>query len=302
LHIPNHCNSPSTDFHEFIALSSNRYALELMEQARRLGRENGARVPGGDWRENLYQFACVIPFSRKSGDVDQGWRGAAQGCGEALWRRPAGEPYGQDQAGLARVYLRFNDIDNDYVDYYQSALGAGRSFWPLVTLAQSYARILSNRNISPSLTIQQRGQQRAQQSATGLALRQDVWKAIALGMSGTIYREDATARALAQPAARWLAHGKGLFLLAKTGTPTVDRYATSGRVFKNDGSVVVVAALRANGGGFPERPEDICALRIAAVNFQYKQDGKLPPALQLFNGLMESDQRFREWLEAPCQN
>jgi hypothetical protein len=283
-----HCEGADTSFRDFIAFSSNRYALTLMEIAHR-------RQPqGADWRERLYEITCMIPFSRRAAGAQQGWETRNAGCARALWLGREGEELTRGQVPFARTYLRLNAVDNLYADYYQSALGGNRGFMPLLGLAQSYARIVSDRQVAARMS------GGSLPTAPTLGQKDAVWKALMDGMWGTIARPGGTGRASLGPLARRMGSGRrGYFLLAKTGTPTVELREVDGATRRVDGNTLVLVAIRSRTGGVPRRASDLCAARILAANFQYREPGRIAPSARLAE-LLAASPAFRTWLDAPC--
>ena len=179
------------DFRRFIAVSNNHYAFALMmlglaepqsgggpfpiasasvagcpgEQAwlgpvqpfRRppfrlwdQGQPNGPHDParpqpaGGAWSGNLLSLFCIV-------DSGQAQETDAKGCQPSLW---PGQPQLQDRAELRleTIYLGMNRVHNLKTDYLMSVLGGSRSRWSIIRLAQSYARIVTDRTINARLT------------------------------------------------------------------------------------------------------------------------------------------------------
>jgi len=217
-----------------------------------------------------------------------------------LWRSPQGRNFrsgdiGANTVPFARTYLRLNAVDNLFADYYQSVLGGNRGFMPLIGLAQSYARIVSDRRVSARMSAG------ALPRPASLGQKQAVWKALMDGMWGTIARTGGTGQAGYGALARAMgANRGGYFLLAKTGTPTVELTGAGGTKTAADGNTLVLVAIRSRTGAVPQSAADLCAVRILATNFQYREPGRAAPSARLANALVRGAPLFREWLSAPC--
>lgn len=249
-------------FRDFIARSSNGHALWLLDQAR------ASKADG--WKDNLRQFACVEPDLAKR----------APSCADNLWLAADGKPLGE-----AEALLKF-DMANArkgqlYYDYYITILGGIKSSWTSANLAQSYARIVSDRPVNPRLTP-------ASGAAKGsLGIDPSVWSAIRDGMKGVLADPKGTGRKLCAKLS--CTNGNqygGLWLYAKTGTATIS-------VAGDNSKTLVLLALATKTGLPPQTPQDISRLKVIVITqrFSGPPTEAVDMAYTLFgNGL------FQQWL------
>ena len=286
--LSDNCKGSATGFRRFLSMSSNRYALSLMEYARRRTRLDDLRgaddVP--DWRREIERLGCLSTGTATVQD---------HGCERPLWR---GAPFKRSSADPLppAAHLHLASIENRYVDYYQSILGGNRAYMSLVALAQGYARVVSDRQVTARMTA-------ASGPADATPMEHDpaVWRVVLDGMAGTIGLPHGTAHTALGDAARRMGHARdGYFLLAKTGTPTVEARTLRGVAWRGEGSVLVLVAIRTRSGEVPQRPEDLCAVRVAASTFQDRTAGGRAPTFALARRLLENEPAVRQWLFAPC--
>ncbi|MCU0884356.1 MAG: hypothetical protein MUC44_05305 [Beijerinckiaceae bacterium] len=227
---------------EFIARSSNRYALSLMLLS--LERPEGGKIPlcNGEpdyffdgtrmntrrsigiwdnrnsrdtwtalqvpWSETLIDMFCIN--SQDGAAVDQ-----KPGCTRDLWgnskvtggsQRDDGPADRRALAGVHKllpVSLGFNQIKDLYSDYLMSIIGGNRSRWTTIQLAQAYARVISWQKIEPRL-VPADPQMPPPGGLPTVSTSDDVRKKLQDGMKAVL--DDGTAKALrATPEFRRLA-------------------------------------------------------------------------------------------------
>jgi hypothetical protein len=285
-----------TGFVDFLKYSNNQYVMEIATQA--LERDRARRLwnSRSSWVANLWRFGCVVPYSLSSPDVlrnnrefrrgtDYGWRTSASDCSPYLWRDASGAPLGTAPHPVERVQLGMASFENDFADFYQSLIGGSRGLWTAANLSQAYARIFTDRRVSPRLLFAAG----AREPAT-LGIRTEVWRAILAG-TREVLEPGGTAGALGQGAlAKLPGAGQTVWFYAKTGTLNTEV------PFKSVGHALVLAAVRTTTGHAPALPSDICSLRILTINLQRSE----PSALRLAGAVFEDDPAFRQWLLAPC--
>ncbi|MEO0463419.1 MAG: hypothetical protein AAF127_09830 [Pseudomonadota bacterium] len=299
------------DVETHITRSTNGYALYLLNAA------ETRQQDGTGWRESLHQLTCLIPADLGGAGVDQGWRSRDVSCAKPLWLAPDGEVRGSRQPAPPLTYLMLNQVENEYTDRYLSILGNGRSVWTTVGLAQAYARVITGRMVAARLSAVE-DRKRADLIAdtpmfTSLPgddpARVAAWRRVLAGMHGAtgwshrpsessaVPVSPGTARALRGPVEKAL--GKGVYAMAKTGTPEVVRARIDGRIEPGqNGHAIVFAVARTKTGAPPQRPSDICSLRIAAVNFQ--DSDQSGAARRFVQRMLETNRAFQNWMRAPC--
>lgn len=272
--------SPIT-FNDFLYQSNNEYALTLMARAKAL--DGGDWISRNSWAANLWQYACVIPFGLQEYSSTDGWTGEA-GCSPYLWRDAAG-PVGKQPRSSAWIRLGMVNIQNPYTDYYLDILGGNRSRWTTANLAQAYARILSQRRVSPRLL-----KVGEQARPDGLSVNPQVWRSVTGGMRDVI--RIGTAKDLGDGVFAPGALPPGVEIWAKTGTPDLD-YPKDAQ-----GHVIVIAAVRTRDGKPAARPSDICGLKIMVINLQRKESLALSLAATLFDA--KNGGAYLKWMTQPC--
>lgn len=303
------------DVETHITRSTNGYALYLLNRA------ETRRADSADWRERLHQLTCAIPDKRgdpvRDQGVDQGWRNRDVACAKPLWVAPDGAVRGKRQPAPPSTYLQLDEVENEYTDRYLAILGNGRSVWTSVGLAQAYARVISGRMVAARLSAIVPDKRANWIADTPMftdlpgdnPASLEAWRRILAGMHGAagwshrrgegsaVPVSPGTAKALRAPVETYL--GEGVYAMAKTGTPEIVRARIDGRVEPGqNGHAIVFAVARTKTGRAPERPSDICSLRIAAVNFQDSdQSGS---ARRFVRGMLETNRAFQNWMKAPC--
>lgn len=254
--------TPGVDFRQFVARSSNSYALWLLDQARR-GQANG-------WEKNMRKLACVEPLQARRDPS----------CATHLWMSSEGRPLG---IGEALLRLEMDDVRKGeyYNHYYTNILGAGRWGWTSANLAQAYARIFSGRAVNPRLTPGKTVTETVEINAT-------LWTAIRDGMAGVLLKEKA---GTGYPLCKAIPCQQGnhvgdLWLYAKTGTATIS-------AGDDDAKALVLLAVRTKTGQAPARPADIASMKVVVITQRFRREGQNPVdlAADLFR-----DPQFRAWV------
>jgi hypothetical protein len=270
--------------------------MEIATQAVERDRARRLWNSRSSWVANLWRFACVVPYTLSSPDVlrndrefrrstDYGWRSDAADCSPYLWRDASGAALGTAPHAMERVQLGMASFENEFADFYQSLIGGSRGLWTAVNLSQAYARILTDRPVSPRLLAAPGSREPA-----SLGIRTEVWRAILAGMRAVL-EPGGTAGSLGQGAlARLPGAGQTIWFYAKTGTLNTEV------PFKSVGHALVLTAVRTTTGRAPTVPSDICSLRILTINLQRWETS----ALGLAGAMLEDEPALRQWLLAPC--
>lgn len=278
---------PSTNYVDFIAISSNHHAAWLLREAK-----NG-KAPG--WEDAFRHFTCAEPNT----EVDAVnfpdcspylWRSANEvdrGMAETVLSLRLGKAKEKAAANPKRTML--------FDEYYMASLGGRRSRWTTVNLAQSYARIFTGTAVKPRLTVAS-----AMNPNTGkiekdslpgkIRLDIKVWQSLKEGMKGVLLKEK---RGTAARLCTDLKCTKGnsfrsRWLYAKTGTATI------GEKHNDDAKTLVMLAVSSKTGVEPQSPDEIADIKVLVLTQRYYAKNKeaIDLALRLFN-----DSDFLAWLE-----
>lgn len=254
------------NFTDFIALSSNGHALWLLDQAR-LGNADG-------WKDNLRRFACVEPdLARRD-----------PSCADTLWMTKEGLPLGEPEA-LLKFDLNNARTSSLYYDYYITILGGIKSSWTSANLAQSYARIFSDRPVNPRLTLATGPANGAATGTVGMDIA--AWLAIRNGMAAVLVDPRGTGRKLCSTLA--CINGNqigGLWLYAKTGTATIAREGDNSKT-------LVLLAVSTKTGAAPQSPQDIATMKVIVISQRFSGSGTEPVDLA---AKMFGNTAFRKWI------
>lgn len=246
-----------------IGFSNNYYAASFLRAAFRLGPQKRET-----WLARLDALACDGHESRVP-ELDEAcpirpWQGLADsGAAPALRTVDLSMP---DPENVRNPYLLFSAI-----------LGDGNWPWSNVQLAQAYARIISGRQVKPRLVPAPRSLELAspyRPVVTGTA-----WELVRDGLL-KVPLEGTAAESFGKSTPPALG---GRVLLAKTGTPTMPD-GSRGKVF-------VLAVAKAQGGGTPASPLEVCSLRMIVVNVQIER-----LAHKLVRELIDTNAGVRAWL------
>lgn len=285
-------------FVDAIAYSNNQYALTLVRNAQRAeGRT--MRNEGSGWPTRFWNLSCTMAFKRKAE-----WP-TESGCSPFLWRSEADEPLGDSPVRMPYLNLGMRQSPdpargekrlNDYEVFYQNVLGGGQSRWTTINLAQAYARIIGGRNVNPRMTV---ADPAAKYPVSKNALTGAAWSKITEGMMGTLSYGTASKKGLLEVIRA--DDKQPLFIYAKTGTPDIQRYSDLGQSLgQTEGHLVVLAVARTRSGKVPEKPADICALKILVINFQQEPMKGPAFAAELLGD--SSNAKILSWLTQPCRS
>jgi len=286
--IVNHRGREGTDpvdFNTFIMNSNNEYAMTLMHRATR--REIGSHWKSqSSWAANLWSLDCVIPFGLTPGKRDLGWQGVSDTCSPYLWRGDGDDAIGAHPAAGDWLNLKMGSMTNDFADFYLDVIGGGRSSWTAANLSQAYARVISGRAVAPNLhpvTVP------ALRNSVAISLR--TWTKISHGMSDVL--RAGTAETLWRNVNRRVDPlPAGAFFYAKTGTSTLSA------PYVGDGHILVLLAARTRSGLAPQKPADICALKILTINLQRDASSALAMAEEMLAAPQGRD--YLRWMTQPC--
>lgn len=240
----------------FLAVSSNRYAgsLSLLGWSPDPLAADGAPA-GGDHRfgpapaERLPRLDVQVeqtPEGRRFGPAirapawrrrlpalfDMGACHGAAGCRDDLWRAAFGEAPGLDRRPPAQ-FLALSPQDKDFgfrgirdfrSQYLPIMLGGEAYGWSAVTLAQSYARLVTGSKVRARLL---RDERRTRPLPEALPLNPAVRARLREGLRRVV--GEGTGRPLAPVLAEYRAEaarrGESVDFYAKTGTPEIERLA-----------------------------------------------------------------------------
>ncbi|MDY7098764.1 MAG: hypothetical protein SXU28_11550, partial [Pseudomonadota bacterium] len=261
-------------FNTAIIRSDNRYAVQLIREAWHANREAPQQA---DWLHNIRVLACAAPRYEERDTV----------CPVYLWGDTETPDRGVPHSGV-RFEFDAETVEADpHNQLFFGPLGNGSYNWTLAQLTQSYARFMSGRTVSPTLSAKGQQTEPIESFLRGNGYDRS-WRAVMQGMRSVI--SEGTARGDFSTMETGL--GGRIFLYAKTGTPTV------GYRQGVDGTVFVLAAVRTTDGQPPEvsgRRDTICAMRFLSINLQYNTR-----ATQVARRLMENDEMVRDWMTQPC--
>lgn len=264
----------NVDFRTAIARSDNFYAVKLVREA---WMANRSAPQDADWLHNLHLLSC------SASDLT----GAPGDCPIYLW----GDKSNPDRGLVHRaVTFQFDPEkvrQSPHFELFYGPLGNGSYNWSLAQLTQSYARFLSGKSVSATLSNTGHSGDPIENQFRGPGYER-AWSLVTKGMRDVI-SGGGTAKELADLETKF---GPNLFLYAKTGTPTVSyREGVDGKVF-------VLAAIRTQSGLPPTSLNDlegICSLRFLSINLQYDTS-----ALKVTRRLLEDNRRVREWMVPEC--
>lgn len=179
------------------------------------------RPAGQGWSDNLYTLFCLSPNApdERAAVPDLGcladdrnrraiWRGA-------MFQRPrllaAASP---DREGFG-----LNVVDGLYEDYVMTILGGNRGRWTTISLAQTYARILTGRAVTARLTPHGGTVDEEEPQQVRLRVNASAHNRVVDGLRAVV--AEGTGRALNGAGFPQGSDGDEFRLFAKTGTPNV---------------------------------------------------------------------------------
>lgn len=266
----------TVDFESFIGYSNNTYVLKLLRDA---------RVDDTGWEDYMARLACVSP-SRDNVPI--------AGCERQLWRNTGWGDIGPD---MHRLSVRKDEKLPANQPWFMMAIGGGDWQWTMAQLAQSYARILTGKAVSPRLTTlpKNRPQNTGPVDINLPSHYQKVAQRVMRGMSLTLDKGTGK-RKYGDYIAKRKADGaldRAVYAYAKTGTPDV-------ALTQGFGSVLVLALARSKTGRPPQRPDDICQLSVITFNYQYKGTTlSVEPKTMLRK--MLKDPAMLRWINRDCE-
>ena len=265
------------DFENALVQSDNPYAVRLLREA---WHSNRSAPQDADWLYNLRVLSCGAPR----------YEAREAFCPVYLWSNQDNPDRGLPHPGVRFLFDEERVSAAPHNALFLGALGNGGYNWTLAQLTQSYARIMSGTTVSATLVSGSRAVDPLSGFLRGEGYERS-WRAIMRSLRGVVAR--GTASVLSDTEA---AVGPGVFLYAKTGTPT------TGYGVRKDGKVFVLAAIRTRDGLAPEvsgRRDQICSMRFLSINLQFSQSGT-NIATSLAKTVIENDEAIREWLTAQC--
>jgi len=124
------------------------------------------------------KFACIEPLEGKGDLGCSGYLWRSDRAGGRLTTRGISEP-------MLELDLRNLRGEAEYVARHLSILGGNRSSLTSANLGQAYARVFSDRAVSPRLISHDAGE------LDRIGMERDVWRKVRDGMAGTLHLEGA---------------------------------------------------------------------------------------------------------------